>query len=238
MCDSVKKSVHSVSTGISASMSDKSWMYTDRLVQKPGYDKEIDYEKKFNLFSQLNSNLEAMLKDFVLVNCFMDDEYKGATKKIKCDLSENLLKDILSSDSFEETKVKPTKKRSQYNVKNFVCTSEECDKEYCSIDALALHVKRKHPGDYTMFGLNRKKIKKSVQDKLHRNDYSTNYSLNKRSDFEENQTTIPHYCDSSIENQSKQCSEEGDAYLMQEVESNSIDLGNYPDIFEQIQQSC
>jgi hypothetical protein len=52
--------------------------------------------------------------------------------------------------------------------KSFKCESEKCDKEYCSIDALALHVKRKHPDSWNGFSLRRREIRREVHEKVQR----------------------------------------------------------------------
>jgi len=88
-------------------------------------------------------------------------------KKLKTDEPEENLSELGDSNSTTNFQ-KITKRRRVLVEKSFKCEFDKCEKEYCSIDALALHVKRKHPDSFNGFSLRRRDIRREVSDKIQR----------------------------------------------------------------------
>lgn len=97
----------------------------------------------------------------MMVNSFLKDECTTCDQKYRWGLA---IQKSMSQN--EDIHIQLRKKRRKIVEREFKCEYDGCDKHYCSIDALALHVKRKHPQEFNSFGLNRKKLKRSVADKI------------------------------------------------------------------------
>lgn len=90
----------------------------------------------------------------------LKDEYKATNEKVRQAYRE---KKRLQEQAVSR-KIK--KKRNKNAEKHFICEVADCQKEYCSIDALALHVKRKHPELVNKFCIKRKSIQDAVDEKV------------------------------------------------------------------------
>ena len=139
---------------------DKSWMFTESQIKRPSFNFSTDYEKQCDLFAALNANLEHALMNYSLITRMLKDDYKATHKRV----SHAYRKKKLLQEQAITAKIK--KKRAKDAEKHFVCEVPDCQKEYCSIDALALHVKRKHPELVNKFCKKRKSIQDAVDDKV------------------------------------------------------------------------
>jgi hypothetical protein len=171
--------------------SDNSWLFPESTVPKPKYCESQNYGTLCRKLSWFKKKLESSLHDNVFLNSLLRDEYKlsestyhqavsdlselerelskalDSEKKLKIDSPEPSVvkvEDSISCVSYHNT----IKRRRSIVDKSFKCVSEKCDKEYCSIDALALHVKRKHPELFNGFSLRRREIRREVFDKVQR----------------------------------------------------------------------
>lgn len=147
---------------------DITWMFPDFFTEKPKYITSKNYKKECQQMSSLKGELEKILMDQVMVNTLLKDQYITQNKKLKMKIELHKQQVYLNNIDLKK------KKRRKAIIKEFKCTSEGCEKDYCSIDALALHIKRKHPQDFNNFCLNRKKIKRDVLD---RKDSQYEYSM-------------------------------------------------------------
>jgi hypothetical protein len=171
--------------------SDNSWLFPESTVPKPKYNETYNYGTQCQKLSWFKKSLESLLQNHSFINSLLRDEYKQSEiiyKQAVTDLAE--LERELSKSSNSEKKLKthspePTvvkveetcpsviyhqtiKRRRSLVEKSFKCESDKCEKEYCSIDALALHVKRKHPDSFKRFSLRRREIRIEVHDKVQR----------------------------------------------------------------------
>lgn len=91
--------------------------------------------------------MEEFLKEGIFVNSMLKNEIDE--KKKLCKNKFDLDFSVISLDS-------PSCRKPKCTFKSFRCTVTNCFREYTSIDALALHIKRKHEQWFIENGVSRK----------------------------------------------------------------------------------
>merc|ERR1711976_887773 len=140
-------------------LKDETWFLPDSTTSQPKYNRKVDYHEECVKYTKLKAQLENSLKNLLMVNSLVNDEGIKHDKRLRAAIEVQKLVQVDKEDEIAK------KKRKRMYIKEFKCTYGKCSKDYTSIDALALHIKRKHPEQFHNFSLNRRRIKRDVLDK-------------------------------------------------------------------------
>jgi hypothetical protein len=138
---------------------DSLWLYQDSTVRRPSYKNAVNYKKRYENTLHLQKKMEMLLKDHLVFNELLGDEiYLCQNTQSPCQVA---APSETSSSSDESTNsLLLLKKKPKTLTKQFCCSVDKCDREYSSIDALALHIKRKHTEFYKTTGVTRKVLQR------------------------------------------------------------------------------
>ena len=112
---------------------DNMWLYNTGK-GAPKYERDKDYNNECLSLSTSKNSLEAILKNYLLVNNFLKEECKGVEKLINTKETESVHRNIFID--FEDESSKKRVRRLDIQIeKNFNCGVPGCKKVYGSRDA-------------------------------------------------------------------------------------------------------